>query len=55
MVKTGDPMLEVFRGRDDSAVRETYMAEVEKEAAEREGGKKNRNRRNGRRAARPGT
>jgi N-sulfoglucosamine sulfohydrolase len=35
MVKTGDPMLEVFRNRQDPAVREAYMARVEKEAAER--------------------
>nr|MDQ3624399.1 heparan N-sulfatase [Verrucomicrobiota bacterium] len=35
MVKTGDPMLEVFRQRHDPAVREAYMARVEKEAAER--------------------
>lgn len=35
MVKTADPMLEVFRGRADPKVREAYMAQVEKEAAER--------------------
>jgi N-sulfoglucosamine sulfohydrolase len=35
MVKTGDPMLEVFRARRDPAVREAYMVKVEKEAAER--------------------
>jgi N-sulfoglucosamine sulfohydrolase len=36
MVKTGDPMLEVFRGRNDPAVREAYMQQVEKEAADRQ-------------------
>jgi N-sulfoglucosamine sulfohydrolase len=35
MVKTADPMLEVFRGRNDAGVREAYMAKVEQEAAER--------------------
>jgi N-sulfoglucosamine sulfohydrolase len=35
MVKTGDPMLEVFRGRTDPTVREAYMAGIEKEAAGR--------------------
>lgn len=35
MVKTRDPMLAVFRGRHDPKVRETYMREVEAEAAER--------------------
>jgi N-sulfoglucosamine sulfohydrolase len=42
MVRTGDPMLEVFRARNDPAVREVYMAKVEKEAAERNGPKKNK-------------
>jgi len=45
MVKTGDPMLDVFRRRADAGVREAYMAKVEKEAADRgkrkdRGGKK---------------
>jgi len=45
MVKTGDAMLDVFRRRQDSQVREAYMAKVEKEAADRgkpkaKGGKK---------------
>ncbi len=35
MKRTGDPMLDVFRDRNDPAVREAYMAEVENEAAER--------------------
>jgi N-sulfoglucosamine sulfohydrolase len=37
MVQTSDPMLEVFRGRDDPSVREAYMQQVEKEAAGRKG------------------
>jgi N-sulfoglucosamine sulfohydrolase len=32
MVKTADPMLEVFRRRDDAAFRESYMQSVEHEA-----------------------
>ena len=44
MVKTNDPMLEVFRGRHDAKVREAYMKQVEAEAAARgkrdKGGKK---------------
>jgi N-sulfoglucosamine sulfohydrolase len=35
MVKTGDPMLEVFRHRDDPAVREAYMDKVVQEAKTR--------------------
>lgn len=35
MEKTGDPMLEVFRGRADPKVREAYMAQVEADAAAR--------------------
>ena len=35
MVKTKDPMLDVFRGRKDAKVREAYMKQVEGEAAER--------------------
>ncbi len=38
MVQTGDPLLEVFRGRSDPAVREQYMAGVEKEASQRKAG-----------------
>jgi N-sulfoglucosamine sulfohydrolase len=41
MVKTGDPMLEVFRRRDDAAFREAYVATQEREAdARRAGGGK---------------
>lgn len=39
MVKTQDPMLDVFRQRQDLAVREAYMKQVEAEAAERNGTK----------------
>jgi N-sulfoglucosamine sulfohydrolase len=35
MVRTGDPMLEVFRNRVDPTVREAYQLQVEKEAADR--------------------
>jgi hypothetical protein len=35
MVKTSDPMLEVFRRRDDSAFREAYVQAQEHEADER--------------------
>jgi N-sulfoglucosamine sulfohydrolase len=35
MAKTGDPLLAVFRARADPAIREAYMAQVEKEAANR--------------------
>lgn len=35
MVKTADPMLEVFRKRDDAAFRELYMQKMEREAEER--------------------
>ncbi len=35
MKRTGDPLLEVFQNRHDSAIREAYMARVEKESAER--------------------
>ena len=35
MEKTGDPLLEVFRHRNDVAVREAYMKKVEKESAAR--------------------
>lgn len=35
MVRTGDPMLAVFRQRHDPAAREAYMKAVEQEAAER--------------------
>ena len=39
MVRTDDPMLEVFRGRNDPTVREAYMAKVEAEAAARKSGR----------------
>ncbi len=32
MVRTGDPMLDVFRHRDDAAAREAYVAQQEQEA-----------------------
>jgi N-sulfoglucosamine sulfohydrolase len=35
MKKTGDPLLEVFQKRHDSAVRDVYMNRVERESAER--------------------
>ena len=35
MVKTSDPMLEVFRKRDDAAFREAYVRGQEREADER--------------------
>jgi len=37
MVRTRDPMLEVFRARQDPKARESYMKQVEAEAAERNG------------------
>jgi N-sulfoglucosamine sulfohydrolase len=40
MVRTGDPMLDVFRNRQNASVREAYMAKVEQEAADRSGAKK---------------
>ncbi len=42
MVRTGDPMLAVFRQRENPAAREAYQMSVEKEAADRNsaGGKK---------------
>jgi N-sulfoglucosamine sulfohydrolase len=36
MVKTGDPMLEVFRNRSDPKAREAYMVSVEQEAKDRQ-------------------
>lgn len=53
MVKTSDPMLEVFRRRGDAAYREAYMKTVEREADARragEGGKKG-NKKKGQRTA----
>jgi hypothetical protein len=35
MVKTNDPMLDVFRRRDDAAFREAYVQAQEREAEER--------------------
>jgi N-sulfoglucosamine sulfohydrolase len=51
MVKTGDPLLDVFRQRDDIAVREAYMKKVEKESADR-GSRAGRKAANGGRRAR---
>jgi len=44
MVKTKDPMLEVFRRRDDAAFRESYVQAQEQEAEQRSaaGGRKNK-------------
>jgi hypothetical protein len=42
-VKTGDGMLDVFRKRDDPAVREAYVAAQEKEADDRRTGGKKKN------------
>ncbi len=53
MVETGDPMLDVFRQRDDASAREAYMADVEKEAADRAQQKPRRNRRDGNRRRQP--
>jgi N-sulfoglucosamine sulfohydrolase len=39
MIKTRDPMLDVFRGRADAKIRERYMKQVEAEAADRNGTK----------------
>jgi N-sulfoglucosamine sulfohydrolase len=50
MVRTGDPMLEVFRGRDNPQIREAYMVEVEKAASERE--KPNKKKKGGRKKKR---
>lgn len=44
MVETGDHMLDVFRERDDPAVREAYVAEKEREAEERRKQKRKANR-----------
>ncbi|MCH5375755.1 MAG: sulfatase-like hydrolase/transferase, partial [Planctomycetes bacterium] len=43
MDKTGDHMLDVFRHREDPAVREAYVQQKEKEASERRGGARKRN------------
>jgi N-sulfoglucosamine sulfohydrolase len=40
MVRTGDPMLDVFRRRDDAAAREAYVAAEEKKAEAGRAGKK---------------
>jgi N-sulfoglucosamine sulfohydrolase len=45
MVETGDHMLDVFRKRDDPAVREAYVQQKEKEAAQRKKPKGRVNRR----------
>ena len=39
MVQTNDPMLDVFRNRNDPKARDRYMKQVENEAAERNGTK----------------
>jgi len=56
MVKTSDPMLDVFRKRDDAAFREAYMKKVEAEAdgrnAEENGKAGGRKGKKGKRAAR---
>ena len=46
MEKTADPVLNVFRHRNDLAVREAYMTKVEKESADR-GGRAERKAKNG--------
>ena len=38
MIRTGDPMLEVFRHRNDPAAREAYVAAQEKDAEARRAG-----------------
>jgi N-sulfoglucosamine sulfohydrolase len=40
MVQTRDPILDVFRKRDDLKAREAFMAQAEKEAAEHNAGRK---------------
>jgi N-sulfoglucosamine sulfohydrolase len=45
MVKTGDPMLEVFRRRDDAAFREAYVQSQEREADQRRGAGNRKNKR----------
>jgi N-sulfoglucosamine sulfohydrolase len=45
MVETEDPLLEVFRSRDDVSVREAFMADVEKATAKRTKEKPRRNQR----------
>lgn len=51
MERTGDPMLEVFRGRADPAVREAYMAKVEAEAAARNSAKQGKGKKRARKGA----
>ncbi|QIF03967.1 sulfatase [Roseimicrobium sp. ORNL1] len=50
MVKYEDPMLEIFRKRDDAAAREAWVAAQEKEAESRVGGKKGGKKKAGARA-----
>ena len=45
MVETGDHLLDVFRQRDNPAVREAYVLEKEREAAERRAQKRKANKR----------
>lgn len=53
MVKTNDPMLDVFRHRNDPKVREAYMKEVESEAAARNGTKQKGGKKAGKRKGVP--
>lgn len=50
MARYEDPMLEIFRKRDDAAAREAWVAAQEKEADDRVGGKKGGKKRAGARA-----
>jgi N-sulfoglucosamine sulfohydrolase len=52
MVKTGDPLLNVFRHRDDAKLRAAYMAKVEEESADRGSRADRKAQRGGKRAAR---
>jgi N-sulfoglucosamine sulfohydrolase len=51
MVKTQDPMLEVFRARADLSVRERYMKQVEREAASRNSSKEKGKKKGGKKKA----
>jgi N-sulfoglucosamine sulfohydrolase len=52
MEKTGDPLLEVFRHRNDAAFREAYMKKVEKESADRGSRAERKANKSGKRAGR---
>jgi N-sulfoglucosamine sulfohydrolase len=54
MVTTGDPMLEVFRKRDDPAFREAYVRGQEREADERRAGEGKKGDKKGKRKAKAG-